>query len=487
MAEDVRKFATEFQRFVNRMAELAAEDDGRRSRLLQRLDDHLGQDASELPVVAESFPPYDHVNVQVAITAYLGREGRRHELLGLSGAFRHHGSFADLLMVQWGGPGRFGSVEYANLHSGPDETLACVQFGVFLVSDGERRFAVLMRGPDEHGPHMAVSLEVIAPEEDVARAFLDEIRELMVELNVFRGQVISFGAGSEFGYQEIGPVVFFHRPTVGADDVILPETAMAAIKAEVFGIAAQKDRLLASGQHLKRGLLLHGPPGTGKTLTVRYLVSVLTAHTVVLLTGRGLHMIRAACGLARLLQPSIVVLEDVDLVAEQRGAYGPHGNPVLFEVLNEMDGLEPDADVVFLLTTNRPDRLEPALAARPGRVDLAIETPLPDADARRRLVDLYGRGIDLHLDDPDRVVQRTEGVTASFVKELMRKAALVAALRSEGEGRIRVTDEEVHAALDELLAEETSLTRRLLGGARGRDAADSPATDWLAGFTRYEE
>jgi cell division protease FtsH len=390
-------------------------------------------------------------------------------------------------MVHYGERGKFGSVEYVNLPSGPGETLPCVQFGVFLVADGEHRFVVLMRGPDEHGSQTVVSLEVISPDEEVARGFFEEIRALVVELNVFRGKVISFGAAQEYGFHAVGPIVFHHRPMLGADEVVLPERAMAAIKAEVFGIATQKERLLASGQHLKRGLLLHGPPGTGKTLTVRYLVGVLSSHTVVLLTGRGLHMIRAACGLARQLQPSVVVLEDVDLVAEQRAAYGPHGNPVLFEVLNEMDGIAPDADVVFLLTTNRPDRLEPALAARPGRVDLAIETPLPDADARRRLVDLYGRGIDLHLDDPDRVVQRTEGVTASFVKELMRKAALVAALRSEGEGRIRVTDEEVHAALDELLAEETSLTRRLLGGARGRDAADSPATDWLVGFTQYED
>ena len=54
-------------------------------------------------------------------------------------------------------------------------------------------------------------------------------------------------------------------------------------------------------------------------------------------------------------------------------------NPLLFELLNEMDGLSEDADVIFTLTTNRPDLLEPALAARPGRVDQATEITLPDA------------------------------------------------------------------------------------------------------------
>jgi cell division protease FtsH len=481
MGDEVREFAVEYQRFVRRMSELAGEGDGRHSVLRERIDAHLGRDSAELPVVSEGFAPFDKVIVQVAMTAYLERGVRRDELLGLAGGFRHNGSFSDILQVPGYGMGRNSSVEYRNLPVGPTETLACVQFGVFLISERDRRLAVMMRGPDEHGMQSGVSLEVISGDEDAPPEFLAEIRTLVVELNVFRGQVISFGTAGEFDHHGLGPVVFFERPDLRADQLILPETATGAIEAQVFGIARQKERLLASGQHLKRGLLLHGPPGTGKTLTVRYLISNLRGHTVVLLTGRGLHRISAACGLARLLQPSVVVLEDVDLVAEERGVY--HGNPVLFEVLNEMDGIEEDADVVFLLTTNRADRLEPALAARPGRVDLAIEIPLPADDARRRLIELYGREVDLRLDDVDRVVERTAGVTASFVKELMRKAALVSALRSDGNGRIAVTDADINAALDELLAEETSLTRRLLGGAqRTAGAPPRPGTEWLVGF-----
>ena len=53
----------------------------------------------------------------------------------------------------------------------------------------------------------------------------------------------------------------------------------------------------------------------------------------------------------------------------------------LFELLNQMEGLAEDEDLLFVLTTNRPDLIEPALAARPGRVDLALEIPLP---GRRR-------------------------------------------------------------------------------------------------------
>ena len=60
-----------------------------------------------------------------------------------------------------------------------------------------------------------------------------------------------------------------------------------------------------------------------------------------------------------------------------------------------MDGLKEDADILFILTTNRPEQLESALANRPGRIDQAIEVPLPDDIGRRKLVQLYGKGLPL--------------------------------------------------------------------------------------------
>lgn len=185
-------------------------------------------------------------------------------------------------------------------------------------------------------------------------------------------------------------------------------------------------------------------------------------------------MIRPACSLARMLQPSIVVLEDVDLIAQHRGYVDT--NPLLFDVLNQMDGIDEDADVSFLLTTNRADLLEPALAARPGRADLALEIPLPADEGRRRLLELYGRDLDLRISDIDSIVRRTSGVSASFVKELMRKAALLSALEGGGDGAPVVRDRHLALALDELLADESEMTRALLGGAQSSTAK---GTDWL--------
>jgi ATP-dependent 26S proteasome regulatory subunit len=152
-----------------------------------------------------------------------------------------------------------------------------------------------------------------------------------------------------------------------------------------------------------------------------------------------------------------------------------------------MDGLDEDADLTFLLTTNRADALEPALAARPGRVDEAVEIALPDPDGRRRLLELYGAGVDLQLADPDAIVTRTEGVTASFMKELVRKSALTAARRDGGDGRLVVTDAHVSEALDALLEEGAGLTRALLGIARGNgeDQGGPQAPPSAAGWFAY--
>ena len=214
---------------------------------------------------------------------------------------------------------------------------------------------------------------------------------------------------------------------------------------------------------------------------MRYLANRLADATVLILSGPALGLVGPTCALARALTPAVVVLEDVDLVAEERTMPGVGRNPLLFELLNEMEGMAEDADVVFLLTTNRPDILEPALAARPGRIDLAVQIDLPDAAGRRRLFELYCSGLDLRLDDSDAVVARTAGVSPAFIKELLRKASLLAAMET-ADGHLVVTDRHVNAALDELLGETAALTRLLLGGATDRPPPTTRISmGWLPG------
>jgi ATP-dependent 26S proteasome regulatory subunit len=212
---------------------------------------------------------------------------------------------------------------------------------------------------------------------------------------------------------------------------------------------------------------------------VTYLLGATPGRTVVLLTGRSLGLIEQATALARDLAPATVVFEDIDLVAAERTM--PWSQGVLFDLLTQMEGVGEDADLLFLLTTNRPDVIEPALAARPGRVDLALEVPLPDATARGRLVDLYAGEIALSDAERAAVVERTEGVSGAFVKELMRQASL----RAAADARDAVGADAL-AALDELLEERSALTRRLLGqpahGAPPDGAGGPPMPQMLRAF-----
>ena len=161
----------------------------------------------------------------------------------------------------------------------------------------------------------------------------------------------------------------------------------------------------------------------------------------------------------------MIVVEDVDLIAEERDHYSGSALPLLFTLLNEMDGLDEDADVVFLLTTNRADLLEDALASRPGRVDQAVHIDLPDREARQRLAASTGVGSRSTTRGLDTVLDRTDGVTASFLKELLRRAAVVAADREERGRRGRRTrvGRRPRRALDDLLDTRNRMTRRALG------------------------
>jgi ATP-dependent 26S proteasome regulatory subunit len=126
-----------------------------------------------------------------------------------------------------------------------------------------------------------------------------------------------------------------------------------------------------------------------------------------------------------------------------------------------MDGLREDAEILFVLTTNRPDQLEDALASRPGRIDQAIEFPLPDEDGRRRLARLYGSGLPLRPEVVELIVRRTAGASAALIEELMRRAAQF--LLESGDSDLE--PRHIDAALEEMLFDGGSLNAKLLGAA----------------------
>ena len=126
------------------------------------------QTQGHCPSLSQELPPYQLVDVQVALDVWIDEApGRSMEVVGISGEQRRHHPLSELLSGSGMHGIGIGPVDYVDLADSPDSTRSCVHFGLFLVRDGERRCAALIRGADPHGHMNAAMIEVVAEERDV--------------------------------------------------------------------------------------------------------------------------------------------------------------------------------------------------------------------------------------------------------------------------------------------------------------------------------
>lgn len=454
-----QRLAAALANLLENTRHLVTSDEG--SALVAMVTDHIGCPLAQVPNVAITFGSWEHVNLQRGVDAYLAEHSPDATWFGIAGGGRGHQEVVDMLAAA-GQHHAFelGAVDYTTVATGPDSVSEAVQLGlVRTAAPAGGPVVIAVRGAADFRGQPNCLLQILAADRAGATAVRDEIELLMRRHDAFRGAILQFDIHEQRGNQLVS---FLPRPDLTADQVVLPTGVLESLERHVVRGAEHNARLVALGQHLKRGLLLYGPPGTGKTHTVRYLMSRLTEATVVVLSGRALQMLPAASTLVRRLQPAVLVIEDVDLIAQER-VHFEGANPLLFELLNRIDGVDADADVTFVLTTNRVEVLEQALVDRPGRVDLAVEIPKPDTTERTRLLRLYSREVDLNLSDEAGLVAAMEGVTASFVRELVRRTVLSQV--DQQTDRVTLTDTNLRQVLDELTSERHKVTSRILGGA----------------------
>jgi ATPase family associated with various cellular activities (AAA) len=374
-------------------------------------------------------------------------------------------SFANLIGRDRNDPTSAAPPQYEEIDIGEPEPMRCLKTGLWLLDDQGNRCAVFLEPESEYRRNSDIGCHLATKNDEagqiLSQRFFRHLEDGVREARSYRGKILSLDREESYSGSKTGIKVHrLHR--VEREQVILPRKTLDLLDRNVVEFVRHRPRLAEVGMATKKGLLFYGPPGTGKTHTLHYLAGALPGVTTLLISAEQVGILGEYMTLARLLQPSMVVIEDADLIGRERTNMKSACEEVLLnKLLNEMDGLRENSDVLFILTTNRPEALEAALAARPGRIDQAIEFPFPDDDGRAKLLRLYARGISVSEELTHATVRKTDRVSAAFIKELMRRATQFG-LERTGEPAIAAAD--IDGALDELLFQGGALNRKLLGG-----------------------
>ncbi len=421
---------------------------------------------ADITIAERQFPFRVRADLQRAIDRLFGDQTRILHFCGVRREYSHEGvSLSDCIIESQHNPAVSTPPEYEEINIGEDEPIRVLKNGLWLLEQDGVRFAVLLAPSGRYGCITGLKFEVGTPNTAegtrITQEFFKHLEQSILKAESYRGKILSL-EHSDHSYSGESTGITVHKlRTVERDQVILPASTLNLLDRNVIQFVKQRERLAKYRQATKKGLLFYGPPGTGKTHTIHYLARALEGHTTLLVSAEQVGLLSEYMTLARLLQPSIVVMEDVDLIARDRSQMSSACEEVLLnKLLNEMDGLKEEADILFILTTNRPEALEAALASRPGRIDQAIEFPPPDDAGREKLVILYAKGTTLPTDVIQEIVRRTSGVSAAFIKELMRR---IIQFHVERNGDSEISRGDVDLALDEMLFSGGSLNLKLLG------------------------
>jgi cell division protease FtsH len=276
------------------------------------------------------------------------------------------------------------------------------------------------------------------------------------------------GGGSkvmQFGKSR-AKLVTKEMPQVTFADVAGADEAIEELQ-EIKDFLKDPARFQAVGARIPKGVLLYGPPGTGKTLLARAVAgeagvpfySISGSDFVEMFVGVGASRVRDLFNQAKDNAPAIIFIDEIDAVGRHRGAGlgGGHDEreQTLNQMLVEMDGFDPKANVIVIAATNRPDILDPALL-RPGRFDRQIGVDAPDLQGRKKILEVHGRGkpladgVDLEV-----VARKTPGFTGADLANVLNEAALLTARSNAQLIDNRALDE----AIDRVIAGPLRRTR----------------------------
>lgn len=208
---------------------------------------------------------------------------------------------------------------------------------------------------------------------------------------------------------------------------------------EIVDFLKNPKKFIDIGAEIPKGVMMMGSPGTGKTLLARAVAgeagvpffSISGSEFVEMFVGVGASRVRDLFQTAKKNAPAIIFIDEIDAVGRVRGTGIGGGNDereqTLNQILVEMDGFEPNAKVIVMAATNRPDVLDPALL-RPGRFDRRVTIDLPDRGDRVAILKVHARKKPLQEDvNLEIIAQRTPGFSGADLYSLMNEGAILAA------------------------------------------------------------
>jgi cell division protease FtsH len=264
---------------------------------------------------------------------------------------------------------------------------------------------------------------------------------------------------------------------------------------EVVDFLKHPDRYKSIGASIPKGVLLVGPPGTGKTLLGKAVAgeahvpffSLSGSDFVEMFVGVGAARVRDLFQQAKAKAPCIVFIDELDAIGRQRGvhvgAVNDEREQTLNQLLVEMDGFAPNAGVIVLAATNRPDVLDRALL-RPGRFDRQVVVDAPDLDGREAILRVHARGKPLARDvDLRRIAQATPGFSGADLANAINEAALLAARHNGKE----ITQHDLEEAVEKVVAGPERKSRRLREEEKRRVAYHEVGHALVAAYSRFAD